>query len=110
MLLSASITDLIQIVENIAPPGLALPDDRIGLQVGDRRAVLTGVVVALDPCAAVVDRALSIEANAVVTHHPDAVGSRCPGRSSREIGAESTTIGACLVRCSYESGSSAARS
>jgi len=69
MLLSASITDLIQIVENIAPPGLALPDDRIGLQVGDRRAVLTGVVVALDPCAAVVDRALSIEANAVVTHH-----------------------------------------
>ena len=66
----ATVGDLIGIMEGIAPPELALPEDRIGLQVGDGRAQLSGVVVALDATEVAVDRALSSGANAIVVHHP----------------------------------------
>ena len=70
MQLVVSVSDLMRIMEEIAPAGLALPDDRVGLQVGDPAAPLKGVIVALDPSDAVVEQALSAGANAVVTHHP----------------------------------------
>ena len=68
--MAATVGDLIGIMEEIAPPELALPEDRIGLQVGDRAAQLSGVVVALDATDSAVDRAVSSGANAVVVHHP----------------------------------------
>jgi len=68
--LAVKVGDLIEIMEEIAPPELALPEDRIGLQVGDRHAELSGVTVALDASGAVVDRARSSGANAIVVHHP----------------------------------------
>ncbi len=66
----ATVVDLIRIMEEIAPPELALPEDRIGLQAGDSQAELNGVVVALDPSEVAIDRALSSGANAIVVHHP----------------------------------------
>jgi len=44
--------------------------DRCGLLVGDPVAVVSGVVLALDPTEAVVERAAQLGCNVVVTHHP----------------------------------------
>jgi len=68
--MAATIGDLVRVMEDIAPPELALPDDRVGLQVGDREAPVKSVAVALDASNAVIDRALSSGVNAVVVHHP----------------------------------------
>jgi len=68
--LAASVSDLMRIMEEIAPAALALPEDSIGLQAGDPAAPLSGVIVALDASDEAVEQALSAKANVIVTHHP----------------------------------------
>jgi dinuclear metal center YbgI/SA1388 family protein len=68
--MAATIGDLVRIMEDIAPPELALPDDRIGLQVGDLEAHVKSALVALDASDAVIARALSSGASVVLVHHP----------------------------------------
>ncbi len=68
--MAATVGDLVRIMEDIAPPQFALPDDRIGLQVGDREAQVKSVLVALDPSDAVIARAVSSSVSAVIVHHP----------------------------------------
>ena len=62
------VNDLISILEEIASPSLAEPDDSIGLQVGDPAAEVRSVAVALDPTPAAIRRAK--EADILVAHHP----------------------------------------
>jgi len=68
--LAVSVSDLMRIMEEIAPAALALPEDSIGLQAGDPAAPLKGVIVALDPSDEAVERALAVGASAIVVHHP----------------------------------------
>lgn len=44
--------------------------DRCGLLAGDPDAVVTGVVLALDPTPEVIERCVELGANVLVTHHP----------------------------------------
>lgn len=44
--------------------------DRVGLLAGDPEAVVTGIVLALDPTPEVLAEARKLGANVVVTHHP----------------------------------------
>ncbi len=62
--------DVARIVERAAPLALALPDDNPGLQVGSADTAIRGVLVALDPTPAAVNRAVRVKANLLVTHHP----------------------------------------
>lgn len=57
-------------LEAFAPPGLAEPWDRAGLQVGDPQAPIEAVVVALDPSPRAVSYSLSARAQLLLTHHP----------------------------------------
>lgn len=61
--------DLIQAMEDYAPPHLAIENDRIGLQVGDPNAPVKKVLVTLDVTEAVIDEAIQLGANWIVAHH-----------------------------------------
>lgn len=65
-----AIKDIIKAFEQWAPPILALPDDRIGLQIGDANKEVRSVLVGLDPTLRLAARAKQLKANLVITHHP----------------------------------------
>jgi len=69
-MLQIKLSDLIGIINKIAPPHLAEDWDNAGLQIGNPAAVVGKVMVALDPCAAAVDAAISNSCQLLVTHHP----------------------------------------
>ncbi len=62
--------DIARIIERFAPLYLATPDDNSGLQVGDFRQPVRGVMVALDAYPEAVRRAAAVKASLLVTHHP----------------------------------------
>lgn len=70
------LSDIIEVVERLAPTQLALPDDEIGMQVGDvkrdewGRKNIRSVVVALDPSITVIQHAVDVKAQLLITHHP----------------------------------------
>jgi len=67
---SAKVGRIAQLVEELAPRKLAEDWDRVGLQVGDPREEVTGVLVALELTEEVLDEAVEQSAEMVVVHHP----------------------------------------
>ena len=65
-----NVQDVIDVIESLAPPHLAEPDDPIGLHVGARRGDVTKALVALDLSEPVVREAVDTGADLIVTHHP----------------------------------------
>lgn len=61
---------IVEIIEKIAPPGLASDWDNSGLQVGDPNSEVSGVLVALDPLPEVVAEAARLGCNLALAHHP----------------------------------------
>lgn len=66
----ATVGQIIGHLEKRYPPGLAADWDAVGLICGDPRATVTRVLFAVDPVRAVVDEALLLQADMIVTHHP----------------------------------------
>lgn len=64
------INDVIHEMERYAPPVLAFEGDPIGLSLGHRHKPLKAVLVALDLTRAVVEEAVALGAELIVTHHP----------------------------------------
>ncbi|MGE5256294.1 MAG: Nif3-like dinuclear metal center hexameric protein [Hyphomicrobiales bacterium] len=64
------LSDIIRILEKMAPPSLAEEWDNVGLQVGDPRRKVGSVWVALDPSPDVVAAACRAGIDLLVTHHP----------------------------------------
>ena len=62
--------DLLSIIEECAPKGIAWEKDNVGLQCGDPTSTVKNVLVALDPTTEVVAEAVRTNSNVVVTHHP----------------------------------------
>lgn len=62
-------TQLMEIMNCIAPKQLAMPKDRIGLQVGDPHHVVKGVLVTLDVTESVIDEAITLGVNWIIAHH-----------------------------------------
>lgn len=60
---------VIQAFEEWVPKHIAMPDDKIGLQLGSLQKEITGVLVALDVTDAVADEAIRIGANLIIAHH-----------------------------------------
>ena len=67
---TAKISDILGIINKIAPPSLAESWDNPGLQVGDPAAHVSRIMVALDPTATVIESALQAGCQLLVTHHP----------------------------------------
>ncbi|QWC85767.1 Nif3-like dinuclear metal center hexameric protein [Nocardioidaceae bacterium] len=62
--------DVLRQIESWYPPATAHSWDKVGLTVGDPTADVRTVLLAVDPAPAVVDEALAMDADLVVTHHP----------------------------------------
>lgn len=64
------IRDLVEALEESYPPGLAADWDAVGLACGDPDDAVARVLFAVDPVMSVVDEAIEMDAQLIVTHHP----------------------------------------
>lgn len=62
--------DIIAALEDIAPPRLAEPWDKVGLHLGDPNQRVRRVLLCIDLTEAVVDEAVDLGANLIVAYHP----------------------------------------
>jgi dinuclear metal center YbgI/SA1388 family protein len=60
---------VIQLMEELAPKHYAVPDDKIGLQLGTLHKEISHVLIALDVNDKVVDEAVRLGANLIIAHH-----------------------------------------
>jgi dinuclear metal center YbgI/SA1388 family protein len=60
---------IIQLMEQLAPKHYAVPDDKIGLQVGSVAKEIRRVLVTLDVTPAVVEEAAALGAELIIAHH-----------------------------------------
>ena len=68
--MKATLNDIIDIMENIAPLYLAKEWDNSGLQIGQREREISNIIVALDPTPEVVNSACREKADLLIVHHP----------------------------------------
>lgn len=61
---------IFRMMENWAPKKLAYDWDNVGLQVGSKSDKTKGILVSLDVNEQVVDEAIQIGANLIISHHP----------------------------------------
>ena len=64
------VKDIMNQLERLAPPMLKEDWDNIGLQIGDPDAEVKRVLLALTPSLTVVEEAVEVHADLIVTHHP----------------------------------------
>jgi dinuclear metal center YbgI/SA1388 family protein len=68
--MSATVAEIIEALEAIAPTHLAEPWDNPGLQVGNRRWPVKKILISLDPTPHVLNYAAGSGVDMVITHHP----------------------------------------
>lgn len=64
------VSDICNIMEQIAPTEYAEDYDNVGLLVGDVNSEVTGILITLDATVDTVDLALKHKCNLIITHHP----------------------------------------
>ena len=64
------IKDVINCIENFAPPALQENYDNSGVQCGDVSLAATGALLCLDITDGVIDEAISKKCNLIIAHHP----------------------------------------
>jgi len=67
---SVTVGEVVGMLERRYPPALAADWDAVGLTVGDPSATVSRVLCAVDPVMEVIDEALVLQADLIVTHHP----------------------------------------
>ena len=66
----ATVADILQFVESLAPRSMKMDWDNVGLLCGRKDKEVKKILVALDPFRNVIDEAIEIGADCIVTHHP----------------------------------------
>ena len=66
----ATVADILHFIESIAPPYMAEDWDNVGLLCGRKDKEVKKILVALDPFRTVIDEAIALGADLIVTHHP----------------------------------------
>lgn len=64
------IKDIIQSIEHLAPVHLQEDYDNSGVQIGDVNREATGALLAIDITENVIDEAVSLGCNLIISHHP----------------------------------------
>ncbi|HUI33689.1 MAG: Nif3-like dinuclear metal center hexameric protein [Dysgonamonadaceae bacterium] len=64
------IKDILQIIETLAPLPLQEDYDNSGIQVGDTNKEATGALFCIDVTEDVIDEAISLKCNLIISHHP----------------------------------------
>ena len=67
---SATLFDVVIAFEEVYPPSWAASWDAVGLVCGDPEQRVEKILFAVDPVDAVVDEALTLGADLIITHHP----------------------------------------
>lgn len=62
--------EIINIIEDFAPPVLQESYDNAGLTVGDKNIAVTGALICLDVTELVIDEAVKKNCNLIISHHP----------------------------------------
>ena len=65
-----TVADILNFIETLAPRAMKMEWDNVGLLCGSKSAVVTKVLVALDPFEGVCREAAKIGAELIITHHP----------------------------------------
>lgn len=65
-----TVKDIIDHIEQVAPPALQESYDNAGIQVGELSTPVTGVLLCLDVTEEIVDEAIALGANLIISHHP----------------------------------------
>lgn len=65
-----TVGQIVTLLEGLYPPGTAEDWDKVGLVCGRRDAEVRTVLFAVDPVAEVVDQAVRLGADLLITHHP----------------------------------------
>lgn len=65
-----TVRDLYEMIDRIAPFAIQMESDNSGFLVGSASQEVTGVLFALDVTEPVIDEALTLGAQLIVTHHP----------------------------------------
>jgi dinuclear metal center YbgI/SA1388 family protein len=68
------IKEVIELLEELAPLSYTEDFDNTGLLIGDKEAVVTGILVTLDTLESVVDEAIDKKCNLIVSFHPIVFG------------------------------------
>jgi dinuclear metal center YbgI/SA1388 family protein len=68
--MTADVSDIVQIMEAIAPAYLAEEWDNVGLQIGDQHWPVKTLAVALDPSLETIEESHNKNADMLITHHP----------------------------------------
>ena len=68
--MSTTVADITRFLESIAPLHLQESYDNSGLLVGRNDTVVSGVIICLDCTEEVIDEAIRLECNLVISHHP----------------------------------------
>lgn len=68
--MTVRVQDILDSLNTLAPFNLAEPWDNIGLLVGHPDQHVTSILAGLDPTIALIDEAIALGANTVITHHP----------------------------------------
>lgn len=87
----ATVNDILQFMETLAPRSMKMDWDNVGLLCGSRNTPVTKILVALDPFEQVVQEAADWGAELIVTHHPLIFQ---PTKSVTD----ETSIGRCIMR------------
>ena len=64
------VKDILNEIEAVAPLPLQDDFDNAGIQVGDIQSDVTGVLLCLDVTEEVIDEALDLKCNLIISHHP----------------------------------------
>ncbi len=68
--MSVKLKGIIEVMEGFAPKYLKEEYDNVGLMVGDKDKEITKVLLALDCTLEVIDEAVTVGAELIITHHP----------------------------------------
>lgn len=85
-------SDFFNYIETLAEPALAASWDACGVQVAARRDDTRLLAVALDPTSLIVDQAVALGADCLLTHHPLALRPALP----RRLGEFHSVLSSCL--------------
>ena len=72
-----TVAELVELLEEMAPPALAEDWDNVGLMLGRRNKSVHRIMLALDMTAETVAQAIAFKADVLITHHP-AIFKRLP--------------------------------
>ena len=81
------LTQILNLIDEIAPPALAEDWDKAGLACGHPDDTVTGIALALDATPAAVEFAAKKKANLLLVHHPPIFTPLATLRSDRSAGA-----------------------